>query len=38
MVLETTYKNKEHTEKIKDIVGKPFSFNNLLFLKFTNLP
>jgi hypothetical protein len=33
MVLETTYNNKEHTEKIKDIVGKPFSFMQIIKLK-----
>lgn len=33
MVLETTYNNKEHTEIINDMVGKPFSFIQIIKLK-----
>lgn len=33
MVLETTYKNKKHTDLINDIVGKPFSLIQILKFK-----
>ena len=33
MVLETTYRNKEHTALINDAVGKPFRFMQIIKLK-----
>lgn len=33
MILDTTYTNKNHTELINDLVGKPFSFLQSLKMK-----
>lgn len=33
MVLETTYHNKKHVERINEMVGKPFSFLQIIKLK-----